>query len=91
MLEIKGDDYTPVIPGVPEEGLLVSAVFVPGAHKHGYIIRLTEKETAYLIYRGCTLNTNMWYKKGDYFEILSSNGSVMDPIAIGKMLQEGGL
>ena len=68
---------------------LDKAAFKPGAHRHGYVISLTEKEEHYLRYKGYTLVTNMFYKKGDFFEV-SLDGRIIDPIELGKILKEGG-
>lgn len=67
------------------------ARFTPGAHRHGYYITLTDKEEGALKYHEYALVTNGAYKRGDYFEIKDPNGSVIDPIQVGRALEKFGV
>lgn len=83
MNAINGDAYefVPNPEDVPE-----GMSFKKGAHKHGYVITLTDAEQTVLKNAGYKLVTNFFYSRGDFFEVLSPSGAVVDPYALQEAL-----
>lgn len=63
------------------------ATVTPGAHKHGYYYTLSDMEQGILLSNGYRLNTNLFYKRGGFYEIPDPKGAVVNPIELGVILQ----
>ena len=83
MNSIAGEAYefTPNPEDIPD-----GMSFKKGAHKHGYVITLTNDEQTALKNANYKLVTNFFYSKGDFYEILSPAGKVVDPYELQSVL-----